>query len=1231
MNSKELGQTFVALDNLLKKQTLFLDGAMGTMVQQYKLEEKDFRGERFKNHPCDLKGNNDLLVLTRPDVIKAIHLKYLEAGANIISTNTFSSTTVAQADYQLEDYVSKLNIEAAKVAKSAVDEYKKAHPKAQAFVAGSMGPTNKTASLSPKVTDPGFRAITFDQLVEAYYQQGKALLEGGVDILLPETVIDTLNLKAALFAIEKLQDEATYRFPVMISATITDASGRILSGQTIEAFWNSVRHAHPLSVGLNCALGTKEMAPYIKELSNIADCYISCYPNAGLPNPLAPTGYDELPEDTSEMLKQFALEGKLNLVGGCCGTTPDHIRAIVNKISNLTPRKLPRLKCSMRLSGLEPLEIPAEGPHSFMIIGERTNVAGSPKFAKLIKEDKYEEALDVARQQVESGANILDICFDDGLLDGPSCMVKFLNLIASEPDMAKIPFMIDSSKWEILEAGLKCVQGKCIVNSISLKDGEEAFIEKAKLIKRYGAAMVVMAFDEQGQAATKDEKIRICKRAYDLLTQKAGVDPEDIIFDPNVLTVATGIAEHNSYALDFIQAVKEIKKLCPKAMTSGGISNVSFSFRGNNLIREAMHSVFLYHAIRAGLDMAIVNAGMLTIYEEIPKELKEKIEDVILCRKADATETLLEYASQVKGKSSKKESKEDNGWRQLSLEERITHSLVKGLNEHIEADTLEALKKYQRPLKVIEGPLMQGMKVVGDLFGAGKMFLPQVVKSARVMKQSVAVLDPYMQKEKEASGGKEQGTFVIATVKGDVHDIGKNIVAVVLGCNGYKVVDLGVMTPFDKILKAAIEYKADFIGLSGLITPSLDEMISNAKELELKKLDIPLLIGGATTSKTHTAVKIAPHYQGPTIHVQDASLVVEVCSQLSNSSQRQSYIEKVRKAQEDSRILFEKQNSSRKLLNLTQAREKQFSINWSSYTPPKPSFIGVKVFDTIALDEIIPFIDWSPFFWSWDLKGSFPQILNHPEYGNSAKSLYQDAQNLLKEISSQKLFSPKAVVGFWPASKKDDDVNLYRDDSRAEVLTQLHFLRQQSPQNQTDTCFCLSDFVSPHKDYMGAFVVTAGKDVEELAQVYEKKNDDYNAIIVKALGDRIAEALAEMWHLKMRQWWNIESPDQYSIKDLVQEKYQGIRPAPGYPACPDHSEKETIWKLLDVTKNIDAHLSENYAMRPASTVSGLYFSHPESRYFSLGHVTHEQVEDYSKRKNMTVEECQRWIRPHLEN
>jgi len=1194
-----------------------MDGAMGTMIQKHKLEEKDFRGQQYAKHSKDLKGNNDLLSVTRPDVIGGIHRAYLEGGAEIIETNTFNATSISQADYGLESEVREINLTAARLARQAADEFMEAHSGKVAWVAGAVGPTNRTASMSPDVNRPEYRAVTFAQLSRAYGEQVRALIEGGVDVLLPETTFDTLNLKAALWAMEEVFDELGYRLPVMISVTITDASGRTLSGQTTEAFWHSIRNARPFSVGINCALGPKEMRPYMATLSKIADCFVSCYPNAGLPNAFG--GYDETPEQMAEVLGEFAQAGFLNMVGGCCGTTPEHIAVIGEAVKKVKPRLPASSGSTTVLAGLEPYEIGTGG--SFTSIGERTNVTGSPKFSALIKEEKFEEAVAVARQQVEAGANLIDLNFDEALLDGEASMTRFLNLIGSEPEIARVPFILDSSKWSVLEAGLQCVQGKAVVNSISLKEGEKVFLEQARKVRRYGAAVIVMAFDEEGQAADAKRKVAICRRAYQLLTEKAGLAPEDIIFDVNILTVATGIEEHNNYAVEFIEAVREIKKTLPGCKTSGGLSNISFSFRGNNPVREAMHCCFLYHAIQAGLDMAIVNAGQLAVYEEIPAELKEKVEDVLLNRRSDATERLLEFAETVKagGKAVVK----DEAWRRAPVEERLLHALLKGITDFIDEDTEEARKKYGRPLQVIEGPLMGGMRHVGDLFGAGKMFLPQVVKSARVMKKAVAYLTPYMEKEKEEAGDKSKGAgkILMATVKGDVHDIGKNIVGVVLACNGYEVIDLGVMVPCEKILAEAKSHGVDLIGLSGLITPSLDEMVTVAEEMSREKFQIPLLIGGATTSAAHTAVKIAPAYTGSVVHVIDASRVVGVAQKLLSPENREGYLTQVRADQDKARKDYETRRAGQKLLSIGDARKRSAKLDWMR-DPEKPEFLGVKVYEDYPLEDLAEYIDWSPFFHAWELRGRFPKILDDPVVGTEAKKLYEDAQVLLKKILKGKRIRARGVMAFFPANAEGDDILLYEDDNREKVRARVHGLRQQMARSDGEPNRGLADFVAPvssgKKDYLGAFAVTAGHGVEEWAKELEKGSDDYQAILLKALADRCAEAFAERMHEMARQAWGFGKKEGLSKEDLIDEKYRGIRPAAGYPACPDHTEKRGLMVLLDAEKNVGIQLTENCAMMPASSVSGLYFGHPEARYFAVGPLGKDQVEEYAKRKGVPL-------------
>ncbi|MDX1960094.1 MAG: methionine synthase [Leptospiraceae bacterium] len=1215
------------LIDLLDKQILVLDGAMGTMIQGYNLTEEDFRMEEFKNHTHLLKGNNELLSITQPEIIEKIHYEFLEAGANILETNSFSANAISQEDYKLEHIVRELNFAAVRCARNAVEKFQKIHPEQPCFVAGAIGPTTKLTSMSPDVNNPAYRAVSFDAMMNAYYEQAEALFEAGVDLFLPETTTDTLNLKACIFALEKLFINKGKKIPISLSVTITDASGRVLSGQTIEAFYNSIRHAKPLSIGINCALGAKDMKPYIEELSKISSTYVSCYPNAGLPNAFG--GYDETPEDLAHDLDHFLQNGWLNIVGGCCGTTPKHIHAIAEKAKNHKPRVKSHPDSIMRLSGLESLNVTSD--KGFLLVGERTNVTGSPKFKKLILEGNYEEAVQVALQQVEAGANILDINFDEALLDGEEAMTKFLNLIAAEPDISKVPFMIDSSKWTVIEAGLKCVQGKAIVNSISLKEGEEKFLEQAKTIMSYGASVIVMAFDEKGQAATKDDKVRICKRAYDLLVEKINFPKEDIIFDPNILTVATGIEEHNNYAVDFIEATTEIKKICPGAKISGGVSNISFSFRGNNPVREAMHSAFLYHAIKAGMDMGIVNAGMLEVYEEIPKDLLERVEDVLLNRREDATERLIEFAESYKKTETTDKTKELE-WRNNTPEERLKYALVKGIVEFIDDDTEEARQKFNRPLELIEGPLMDGMKIVGELFGAGKMFLPQVVKSARVMKKAVAYLLPFMEEEKARnSDTSSREKFLIATVKGDVHDIGKNIVGVVLACNNYEVIDLGVMVQADIILAEAKKHNVSAIGLSGLITPSLDEMVHVAKEMERQNFKVPLLIGGATTSPAHTAVKIAPSYSEPVVHVLDASRVVNVVSSLLSKEEKPKYVESIRKDQERLKNQYLNKQSDRNLLSISDARKNPEKIDWVNTNFPKPSFTGVKLYDSFNLETLVEYFDWSPFFNAWELKGRYPQIFEDEIIGEEAKKLYHDARVLLDDIIKNKRFKPKALIGFFPANSNGDSIELYADDSRTKVHTVFHMLRQQMPKNEGQFNTSLADYIAPKdlgKDYLGAFVVTAGNEVEEFAKSFEKTQDDYSSIMVKALGDRFAEALAEYMHKTARE--EIGIIENLSNEDLIREKYRGIRPAPGYPACPEHTEKRTLFALLNAENSIGVKLTENCAMYPASSVSGLYFFNEKAKYFAVGKLGKDQVTDYANRKGMTLEEAERWLSPYLD-
>ena len=1221
------------LRELLARRIALLDGAMGTMIQRHPLTEADFRGERFKDHGHDLKGNNDLLSITRPDIIKGIHRAYFEAGSDIVETNTFSTTTVSQADYGLENAVREINLAGAKVARETAEEFMAANPGRRVFVAGSVGPTNRTASMSPDVNNPGYRAVTFDGLVISYSEQIEALLDGGVDLLLLETVFDTLNLKAAIFACEEVFEKRGMCWPLILSVTITDASGRTLSGQTVEAFWNSVRHSKPLAVGINCALGAAEMRPYIEELSRIADCYISCYPNAGLPNAFG--GYDQSGSEMAALVGEFASEGWINVVGGCCGSTPEHIAAIAEAVRPHPPRKPSTPPSATRLSGLEALTI--EKASSFMMVGERTNVTGSPRFSKLIIASDYETALSVARQQVESGANILDVNVDEGMLDSEAVMETFLNLLAADPEISRVPIMIDSSKWSVLEKGVKCLQGKCILNSISLKDGEETFLKRARLAQRYGAAVIVMAFDEEGQAATKEDKVRICTRAYRLLVDKIGFDPEDIIFDPNILTVATGIEEHNNYAVDFIEAVREIKQTLPGAKTSGGLSNISFSFRGNNPVREAMHSAFLYHAIKAGLDMAIVNAGMLEVYEEINPELLTMVEDVLLNRRPDATERLVDFAEGLKaaGDGSAKEVKAEQAWRSGTVEERLQHALIKGIVDHIDEDTEEARQKLGRPLLVIEGPLMDGMRVVGDLFGAGKMFLPQVVKSARVMKKAVAYLTPFMEAEKAAAADTSAATKILmATVKGDVHDIGKNIVGVVLACNGYEVVDLGVMVPCDKILAAAKEHKVDIIGLSGLITPSLDEMVHVAREMKRANFDIPLLIGGATTSPAHTAVKIAGEYDHPVIHVLDASRVVGVASELLSEDRKDAYRLQVEANHKRLREEHAGKRAKGDLLPLEVARANGLQIDWAAADIALPEKSGVLTFDEIPLAELVEYFDWSPFFAAWEMRGRYPGLLSDPVIGAQATELHQDALKVLEKIVKEKRFRVRGVCGFWPANRVGDDVELYADDQRSSVIGHFRMLRQQNKKPEGQPNYSLADFIAPREsgriDTIGGFAVTAGPEVGEYAEEFEKNHDDYTALLVKALGDRFAEAAAEWLHKQERDLWGFGLTENLTKEEFIREKYRGIRPAAGYPAGPDHTEKWELFRLLDATKHTGITLTESLAMNPASSVSGLYFAAPESRYFAVGKLGRDQIEDYAKRKGMPVLEVEKWLGPYLQ-
>ncbi|WP_422394631.1 methionine synthase [Pantoea agglomerans] len=1206
---------------------MVLDGGMGTMIQSYKLEEEDYRGSRFADWPCDLKGNNDLLVLSKPAVIREIHDAYLAAGADILETNTFNATSIAMADYQMESLSAEINFEAARLARACADAWTAKTPDRPRYVAGVLGPTNRTCSISPDVNDPAYRNVTFNQLVEAYRESTRALVEGGSDIIMIETVFDTLNAKAAVYAVQTEMEALGVALPLMISGTITDASGRTLSGQTTEAFYNSLRHAEPLSFGLNCALGPDELRQYVAELSRIAEGYVTAHPNAGLPNAFGE--YDLDAEVMAQQIGEWATAGFLNIIGGCCGTTPQHIAAMVAAVEGVAPRQLPTIPVACRLSGLEPLNITAES--LFVNVGERTNVTGSAKFKRLIKEEKYNEALEVALQQVQSGAQIIDINMDEGMLDAEAAMVRFLNLIAGEPDIARVPIMIDSSKWEVIEKGLQCIQGKGIVNSISMKEGEAAFIHHARQVRRYGAAMVVMAFDEVGQADTRARKIEICRRAYRILTEQVGFPPEDIIFDPNIFAVATGIDEHNNYAMDFIGACEDIKRELPHAMISGGVSNVSFSFRGNDPVREAIHAVFLYYAIRKGMDMGIVNAGQLAIYDDLPAELREAVEDVILNRRDDGTERLLALAEKYRGgKSDGAQEKQLAEWRSWDVVKRLEYSLVKGITEFIEQDTEEARQQVPRPIEVIEGPLMSGMNVVGDLFGEGKMFLPQVVKSARVMKQAVAYLEPFIEASKEA--GRSNGKIVLATVKGDVHDIGKNIVGVVLQCNNYEIIDLGVMVPGEKILKTAREVNADIIGLSGLITPSLDEMVNMAKEMERQGFTLPLLIGGATTSKAHTAVKIEQHYSGPTVYVQNASRTVGVVSSLLSATLKEDFVARTRKEYETVRIQHARKKPRTPPVSLQAARDNATSIDWESYTPPVPHRPGVSQVEA-SIETLRNYIDWTPFFMTWSLAGKYPRIMEDEVVGEEAQRLFADANAMLDKLSQQSLLKPRGVVGIFPANRVGDDIHLYSDERRDEILCVSHHLRQQT--EKTDFAnYCLADFVAPKSsgkaDYLGAFAVTGGLEEDALAEAYDRQHDDYNKIMVKALADRLAEAFAEYLHERVRKViWGFAPNENLSNEELIRENYQGIRPAPGYPACPEHTEKAAIWRLLAVEQQTGMKLTESFAMWPGAAVSGWYFSHPDSRYFAVAQIQRDQVEDYAARKGMSVMEVERWLAPNL--
>ncbi len=1216
------------IEKQLLERILLIDGGMGTMIQEYKFEEQDYRGERFSDWHCDLKGNNDLLVLSRPQIIRDIHSAYLEAGADILETNTFNSTTIAMADYDMESLSEEMNFEAARLAREVADEWTLKTPHKPRYVAGVLGPTNRTCSISPDVNDPGYRNVSFDELVEAYSESTRALIKGGSDLILIETIFDTLNAKACSFAVESVFEEMGIILPVMISGTITDASGRTLSGQTTESFYNALRHVKPISFGLNCALGPDELREYVSELSRISECSVSAHPNAGLPNAFGE--YDLSPEEMAEHVKEWAESGFLNLIGGCCGTTPEHIRQMAQVVEGVKPRQLPTLPVACRLSGLEPLTI--EKDSLFVNVGERTNVTGSARFKRLIKEELYDEALSVAREQVENGAQIIDINMDEGMLDAEACMVKFLNLCASEPEISKVPVMVDSSKWEVIEAGLKCIQGKGIVNSISLKEGKEKFLQQAKLIRRYGAAVIVMAFDEVGQADTRERKIEICTNAYNILVDEIDFPPEDIIFDPNIFAVATGIDEHNNYAVDFIEAVADIKRTLPYAMISGGVSNVSFSFRGNNYVREAIHAVFLYHCFKNGMDMGIVNAGQLEIYDNLPEDLREAVEDVVLNRRDDSTERLLDMATEYLERAvGKVEDKSALEWRTWSVEKRLEHSLVKGITDFIVEDTEEARVNASRPIEVIEGPLMDGMNVVGDLFGEGKMFLPQVVKSARVMKQAVAHLEPFINATKDV--GSTNGKILLATVKGDVHDIGKNIVGVVLQCNNYEIIDLGVMVSCEKILKVAKEENVDIIGLSGLITPSLDEMVHVAKEMERQGFDLPLLIGGATTSKAHTAVKIEQNYSQPVVYVNNASRAVGVCTSLLSNELKPAFVEKLDIDYERVRDQHSRKTPRTKPVSLVRARANKVDIDWVNYIPPAPVKPGVHIIDDMDVATLRQYIDWTPFFMTWSLMGKYPAILDHEEVGEEAKRLYKDANDLLDRVEKEKLLKARGMCALFPANSVDDDIEVYTDESRTEVLKVLHNLRQQTEKPKGFN-YCLSDYIAPKKsgkaDWIGGFAVTGGIGERELADDYKAKGDDYNAIMIQAVADRLAEAFAEYLHKEVRKdIWGYSPDEDLSNDDLIREKYQGIRPAPGYPACPEHTEKGTLWELMDVENAIGMSLTSSYAMWPGASVSGMYFSHPDSRYFAIAQIQKDQAESYAERKGWDMLETEKWLGPNL--
>ncbi|KYN84946.1 methionine synthase [Vibrio cidicii] len=1212
----------------LKQRILLIDGGMGTMIQGYKLQEQDYRGERFANWHCDLKGNNDLLVLTQPQLIKEIHCAYLEAGADILETNTFNATTIAMADYEMESLSEEINFAAATLAREAADEWTAKNPQKPRYVAGVLGPTNRTCSISPDVNDPGYRNVTFDALVQAYSESTRALIRGGSDLILIETIFDTLNAKACAFAVDSVFEELGISLPVMISGTITDASGRTLSGQTTEAFYNALRHVRPISFGLNCALGPDELRPYVEELSRISETYVSTHPNAGLPNAFGE--YDLSPEEMAVHVKEWAQSGFINLVGGCCGTTPEHIRHMALAVEGVAPRVLPDIPVACRLSGLEPLTIAKDT--LFVNVGERTNVTGSARFKRLIKEELYDEALDVAREQVENGAQIIDINMDEGMLDAEACMVRFLNLCASEPEISKVPVMVDSSKWEVIEAGLKCIQGKGIVNSISLKEGKAKFVEQAKLIRRYGAAVIVMAFDEVGQADTRERKLEICTNAYRILVDEVGFPAEDVIFDPNIFAIATGIEEHNNYAVDFINAVADIKRDLPHAMISGGVSNVSFSFRGNNYVREAIHAVFLYHCFKNGMDMGIVNAGQLEIYDNVPEKLREAVEDVVLNRREDGTERLLEIAEAYRENAvGKVEDASALEWRTWPVAKRLEHALVKGITEFIVEDTEEARLNASKPLEVIEGPLMDGMNVVGDLFGEGKMFLPQVVKSARVMKQAVAHLEPFINASKQS--GSTNGKILLATVKGDVHDIGKNIVGVVLQCNNYEIIDLGVMVPCEQILKVAKEEQVDIIGLSGLITPSLDEMVHVAKEMERQGFDLPLLIGGATTSKAHTAVKIEQNYSHPVVYVNNASRAVGVCTSLLSDELRPAFVERLQADYELVRDQHNRKKPRSKPVTLAEARANKAAIDWQSYTPPAPAKPGVHVFADFDVAVLRQYIDWTPFFMTWSLVGKYPTIFDHEEVGEEAQRLFKDANDWLDKIEQEGLMKASGMCALFPAASIGDDIEVYSDESRSQVVKVLHNLRQQT-EKPKGANYCLSDYIAPKasgkKDWIGAFAVTGGINERELADEFKAQGDDYNAIMIQAVADRLAEAFAEYLHERVRKdIWGYAPDENLSNEELIREKYQGIRPAPGYPACPEHTEKGALWELLNVEQTIGMSLTSSYAMWPGASVSGWYFSHPESRYFAIAQIQQDQVEDYAQRKGWDLLEAEKWLGPNI--